>query len=135
MEPSTATKPIVLTAEAIAAIASSRWARSTVVTHRALWHSDTSMAGVLTVEGGHRLGTHAHRLNHHHMWVIDGHAVVLGTAVGPGSYVHVPSGVDHDIDARATEGCTVFYLYLAPQPDPNLLVIASGFLRAPIGSA
>jgi len=114
MEPPTTTKPIVLTAEAIAAIASQPLGTLDGVTHRALWHSDTSMAGVLTVEGGHRLGTHAHRRNHHHMWVIGGHAVVLGTEVGPGSYVHVPSGVDHDIDARATEGCTVFYLYLAP---------------------
>ena len=114
MEPSTTTRPIDLTAEAISAIASQPLGTLDGVTHRALWHSDTSMAGVLSVEGGKRLGTHAHRRNHHHMWVIGGHAVVLGTEVGLGSYVHVPSGVDHDIDARATEGCTVFYLYSAP---------------------
>ena len=70
------------------------------------------MAGVLTVEAGHRLGPHAHRVNHHHLWVLNGRATILGTELGPGSYVHVPSGVEHDIDASSTGGCTVFYLYL-----------------------
>jgi quercetin dioxygenase-like cupin family protein len=46
--------------------------------------------------------------------VLEGHAVILDTEVGPGSYVYVPGGVDHDIDATASEGCTVFYLYLRP---------------------
>lgn len=84
------------------------------VTHRVLWHDATSMAGVLTVAGGHRLGAHAHRVNHHHMWVVDGRASVLGSDLGPGSYVHIPSGVEHDIDATTSDGCTVFYLYVAP---------------------
>lgn len=82
------------------------------VTHRVLWEDGTSMSGVLTVEPHHRLGTHAHRVNHHHLWVLAGRATILGVEVGPGSYVHVPAGVTHDIDATATDGCTVFYLYL-----------------------
>jgi len=77
-----------------------------------LWRTDTSMAGVLTVEPGHHLGRHAHRANHHHVWVLDGAAVILDTELGAGSYVHIPSGVEHDIDASATDGCAVFYLYL-----------------------
>jgi quercetin dioxygenase-like cupin family protein len=32
--------------------------------------------------------------------------------VTPGAYVHIPAGVDHDIDASATDGCTLYYLYL-----------------------
>jgi hypothetical protein len=39
---------------------------------------------------------------------------VLGETIGPGSYVHIPAHVVHDIDATATEGCTMFYLYLRP---------------------
>jgi quercetin dioxygenase-like cupin family protein len=70
------------------------------------------MAGVLTVLAGHRLGRHTHRVNHHHLWVLDGRAVVLDRELGAGSYVHIPSGVEHDIDASDTEGCTVFYLYI-----------------------
>jgi quercetin dioxygenase-like cupin family protein len=84
------------------------------VTHRVLWRDGSSLAGVLTVQAGHRLGTHAHRVNHHHIWTVDGRATILGRELGPGSYVHVPSGVEHDIDATQTEGCTVFYLYLHP---------------------
>jgi hypothetical protein len=79
-----------------------------------MWRDEASMAGVLRVEAGHRLGAHAHRVNHHHIWVVDGHAAIVGTDVGPGSYVHIPSGVVHDIDAAATEGCTISYLYLRP---------------------
>jgi mannose-6-phosphate isomerase-like protein (cupin superfamily) len=80
--------------------------------NQVLWRDDTGMAGVMTVRGGHRLGAHTHRTNHHHMWILDGAAVILGEELGPGSYVHIPSGVEHDIDATATGGCTVFYLYL-----------------------
>jgi quercetin dioxygenase-like cupin family protein len=84
------------------------------VTHRVLWSDDRSMAGVLTVEAGRRLGAHTHRANHHHLWVLDGEAQILGRTVCAGSYVHVPSGVEHDIDASGTTGCTVFYLYQQP---------------------
>lgn len=82
------------------------------VRHRVLWRSEESMAGVLTVEAGHRLGAHRHRVNHHHLWVLEGRATILGVELGPGSYVHIPSGVEHDIDASSTSGCTVYYLYL-----------------------
>jgi quercetin dioxygenase-like cupin family protein len=84
------------------------------ITNRVLWRDATSMAGVLTVEEGHELGAHTHRANHHHFWVLDGKAEVLGTMVEPGSYVHIPAGIEHNIDARQTEGCTVYYLYLLP---------------------
>jgi quercetin dioxygenase-like cupin family protein len=104
----------VLTADAISALPPVPLGGIEGVSHRVLWQSETSMAGVLTVAAGHRLGTHAHRLNHHHMWVIEGSAVILGKDVGPGSYVHIPGGVEHDIDATASQGCTVFYLYLRP---------------------
>lgn len=84
------------------------------VRHRVLWQDGTSMAGVLTVDAGHALGAHTHRENHHHIWVLEGQATILGTELGPGSYAHIPAGVEHDIDARGTEGCTVYYLYLRP---------------------
>ena len=44
--------------------------------------------------------------------MLAGRATILGTAVGPGSYVHVPVGVTHDIDATGSDGCTVFSVYL-----------------------
>ena len=106
------TVPVVLDAAAIAALPLEPLGPLDGVVHRVLWRTPSSMAGVLTVRGGHRLGAHRHRANHHHIWVLDGHAQILGTRVGPGSYVHVPAGVEHDIDATATGDCTVFYLYL-----------------------
>ena len=46
------------------------------------------------------------------MWVLEGHAEILDTKLAAGSYVHIPPGVVHDIDARATEGCKLYYLYV-----------------------
>ena len=104
---------VVLTAQAIATLAAKPLGEDADVRHRVLWTRGTSSAGVLQIPAGHRLGLHTHRVNHHHFWLLDGHAVVLGRALGPGSYVHVPSGVEHDVDATGTDGCTVFYLYAA----------------------
>ena len=108
----TTPRPIVLPPEAVAALPLEPLGRYAGVNHRVLWRNDTSMAGVLNVEPGCHLGLHAHRVNHHHMWVLEGRATILGSELEPGSYVHIPSGVEHDIEARTAEGCTVFYLYL-----------------------
>lgn len=81
------------------------------VERKIFWRGESTEAGVLVVFPGHHLGAHTHRSNHHHLWVLDGSATILGTEVGSGSFVHVPSGVEHDIDARQTNGCAVFYVY------------------------
>lgn len=112
MDTTNSAQPIVLQAEAIAALPVRPLGSLGGVTYRVLWSTETSMAGVLTVAAGHRLGSHTHHANHHHIWVLHGRATMLGTSLGPGSYVHVPSGVAHDIDATTTDGCTVFYLYI-----------------------
>lgn len=82
------------------------------VGRRIFYRDDTSEAGIMRLAGGQRLGSHTHRENHHHMWVLDGEAVIVGSRVGAGSYVHIPAGVEHDIDATSTDGCTVVYLYV-----------------------
>jgi quercetin dioxygenase-like cupin family protein len=109
-----ASHPTVLTAGQIGELPAEPLGHLAGVSHRVVWRDETSMAGVLTVERGHHLGEHAHRLNHHHIWVVEGRAIILGTELGPGAYAHIPSGVQHDIDARSSDGCTVFYLYLRP---------------------
>ena len=81
------------------------------VARSVLWRAGGAESGVLHIEPGSRLGEHVHRENQHHLWVLRGHAVIAGVRVGPGGYAHVPQGVEHDIDATATEGCTVAYLY------------------------
>jgi hypothetical protein len=106
--------PLVLTAEAITRLPVERLGSIAGVTHQVVWRTESSTAGVMTVDAGHRRGVHRHRANHHHLWVLDGRATILGVAVGPGSYAHVPSGVDHDIDASETGGCTGPLSHLAP---------------------
>jgi quercetin dioxygenase-like cupin family protein len=112
METTTIPQPVILPADAVAALPSQPLGSLGGVTHRVLWQTPTSMAGVMTIDKGHRLGPHTHRANHHHVWVMEGAASILGSELGPGSYVHIPSGVEHDIDATATDGVTVLYLYL-----------------------
>ncbi len=107
-----AVAPVVLTAPAVAELPSVPLGPQVGVSQRVLWQTEASMAGILTIDAGCQLGKHTHRTNHHHIWVLSGRAVILGTECGEGSYAHIPSGVEHDIDASATEGCTVFYLYL-----------------------
>lgn len=105
--------PTVLTPDAIAARPEQSLGSIAGVSHRVLWYDGESSAGRMTIEGGHHLGEHQHRRHEHHMWVLDGQVEILGTLLGTGSYVHIPPGVLHDLDARETEGCTVFYLYRA----------------------
>ena len=112
MGPTTSTQPVVLTPGAIEALPLLPLGDLVGVSHRILWRNDDSMAGVLTIAAGHHLGRHAHRVNHHHIWVLEGRATILGTDLGVGSYVHIPATVEHDIDASTTDGCTVLYLYL-----------------------
>ena len=109
------TAPVVLTADDVAALPLVPLDQTIPgVTHRILWRNESSIAGLMTIAGGHQLGRHAHRKNHHHIWIVDGAAEIIGKMVGTGGYVHVPAGVEHDVDARATSGCTVLYLYLQP---------------------
>ncbi len=82
------------------------------VRHRVMWREAASMAGVLSIDAGHRLGDHTHRRHHHHVWVLEGGVRILGHDLGPGAYAHIPAGMEHDIDARSTDGCAVLYLYL-----------------------
>ena len=105
-------QPTVLSADEVRALPAVPLGEQGGVSHQVVWRAGDSMGGLLTVEAGCRLGTHAHRINHHHIWVLSGEALVLGKVLESGSYVHIPAGVDHDIDATDTSGCTVFYLYL-----------------------
>jgi uncharacterized RmlC-like cupin family protein len=81
------------------------------VQYKLLWRASGSTAGVMRVDPGANLDAHVHQTAHHHVWVLDGSFTILGRAVGAGSYVHVPAGVEHGI-TDAVSGCTFVYLYL-----------------------
>ncbi|HEX6420287.1 MAG TPA: cupin domain-containing protein [Acidimicrobiales bacterium] len=82
------------------------------VSYKLLWRSGKSVAGLMRVAPGGSVSSHTHRHSHHHMWVVDGTAEMLGERVGPGTYVHVPAGVEHGITEPGEQGCTLLYLYL-----------------------
>ncbi len=82
------------------------------VEYKLLWRSGKSVAGLMRIGAGRAVTPHTHVRSHHHMWVVDGAAEMLGETVGPGTYGHIPAGVEHGIRAVGDAGCTVLYLYL-----------------------
>ena len=76
-----------------------------------LWREHKSLAGLMELDPGAELPEHAHRASTHHVWVVAGSARVQGRILPAGSYLHVPAGVPHGLEAL-DEGCTLFYLYL-----------------------
>lgn len=108
--------PVVLDAAALEDLPEAPLGALPGVRHRSVWTDGTSKAGVMRIDAGHHLGAHSHRRHHHHVWVIEGVARILGRDLGPGSYVHIPNGVEHDFDARTTDGCAFFYLYVEAAP-------------------
>jgi mannose-6-phosphate isomerase-like protein (cupin superfamily) len=86
------------------------------VDYKLLWRSGKSVAGLMRIGPGGLVTPHAHVRSHHHLWVVDGTAEVLDEAVGPGTYVHIPAGIDHSIRAAGDGACTMLYLYLRDEP-------------------
>ena len=111
MSDMTMERAVLLTAGDLASLPEEKLGTTEGVTRKVVWRSASGEAGVLRVSARARLGVHAHRASHHHMWVLEGSADILGRRVTAGSYVHIPVGTEHDVDATATEGCSVFYLY------------------------
>lgn len=81
------------------------------VEYKLFWRSGKSVAGLMRLQPGARLERHTHRASHHHMWMVEGSAQLLGQTVGPRTYVHIPAGIEHGLEA-GDEGCTLVYLYL-----------------------
>src|SRR5581483_7471051 len=98
--------PILLDADQVKALPDRRLPGMEATPTKLLWRSGDSVAGLLY------LSLHRHRYAHHHAWVVDGHCEVMGRIFGPGSYIHIPPGVDHDVLAAGPEGATVFYLFI-----------------------
>jgi len=87
------------------------------VDYKLLWRSGGSVAGLMRIAPGGSVSAHAHDRAHHHMWVVDGTAEMQGERVGPGTYLHIPAGIEHDIRDVGEDGCTLLYLYLLDEPD------------------
>ena len=79
---------------------------------RVLWQQGDSLAGIIRLDPGEELPSHAHAEAHHHVWVLTGTARILGEGLPEGSYVHIPAGVEHAVAAIGPEPLTMLYLYL-----------------------
>ena len=108
------TIPTVMSPEQIAALPTHQLGTAVGVDNAVLWTDGVSTTGILSLSAGARLGRHTHRTHHHHMWVLDGEAVIADQRVATGSFVHVPPRIEHDIDATDTDGVTVYYSYSLP---------------------
>ncbi|HET6953735.1 MAG TPA: cupin domain-containing protein [Acidimicrobiales bacterium] len=87
------------------------------VSFRLMWRSGKSVAGMMHVAPGAELSPHEHRYSHHHMWVLDGYGTAMGRPVTPGTYLHIPAGVEHGLGDVGPQGCTFLYLYLRDPSD------------------
>jgi mannose-6-phosphate isomerase-like protein (cupin superfamily) len=81
------------------------------VEHATLWSDGDDYAGLLWLEPGSHIPEHSHEHACHHVWVVDGAAVVEGQPLAAGSYWYIPPGCLHRVQA-STSGCQLFYLYL-----------------------
>jgi len=79
---------------------------------RLLWQQGESLAGIIRLEPGEELPSHAHSHAEHHAWVLAGTGRMLDVALGPGSYVHVPAGLEHAVTDVGQDGLTMLYLFL-----------------------
>lgn len=104
--------PIALVPDAVAAVPLEPVEGLAGVRQRVLWRSGESVAGELELDPGQHVEAHVHHHAHHHEWVVAGTIRVLGRDLGPGSYVHVPAGVDHDMVVVGDAHVRLFYVYL-----------------------
>jgi quercetin dioxygenase-like cupin family protein len=81
------------------------------VEHTTLWSEGDDYAGLLWLEPASHIPEHSHDHACHHVWVVDGAAVVDGRELAAGSYWYIPPGCNHSVRA-GTSGCQLFYLYL-----------------------
>jgi oxalate decarboxylase/phosphoglucose isomerase-like protein (cupin superfamily) len=112
--------PVVLDADAVAALEWSPFPGSDGVRYKLLWRSGWSVAGIMDLAPGASLAAHTHSGAHHHLWVLSGEADLLGARVSAGSYVHVPTGVQHGITGVGPGGFSMLYLYLRDQPGDDV---------------
>ena len=111
--------PILLDADSISRLPARRVPGMESTPSKLLWRSGDSVAGILYVPADGTVMMHRHRYAHHHAWVLEGTCTMLGRPLGPGSYAHIPPGVDHDVIAAGPDGATLYYIFIDEGPYPR----------------
>lgn len=102
---------MVLAATDVDAIGWEPLAEQTGVFSKVLWRSGDVAIGLIRVESGAEKAPHVHHGAHHHIWVVDGAATMVGQPLTAGSYVYIPPGVRHEVTDVGGQGVTFFYTY------------------------
>jgi hypothetical protein len=71
-----------------------------------LWRSPDAVCALVACEPGASTAGPPHPMATHHLWVIEGVAVVAGRHLVAGSYVHVPPDAAHPVTG-GEQGCTL----------------------------
>lgn len=81
------------------------------VRHKVLWQSGTAVIGMMTIDAGAENPEHTHHGAHHHILILSGECEMLGSRLGPGSYIYIPPGTPHAAVTTGSLPCTFFYTY------------------------
>jgi hypothetical protein len=80
------------------------------VTHKVVYTTGTTVAGLLRLAPGAREVPHLHVDGEHHLWVIAGTVYIDDTELTADSYIHVPGRLRHTLSDGGA-GSLVFYVF------------------------
>jgi hypothetical protein len=75
-----------------------------------LWRAADSVCAVVVCDPGASTAGPPHPFVEHHIWVIEGLAIVAGRRLAAGSYVHVPPDTAHPVTG-GEQGCTLLQVH------------------------
>lgn len=81
------------------------------VTHTVLWRSGDVVIGMIRLEPGAENPEHVHQAAHHHFFLLQGEATIVGRRLQAGGYAHIPPGEAHGVTDVGPDGVTFFYSY------------------------
>jgi len=76
-----------------------------------LWQSSGCVDVLISYAPGATTPGHPHPSADHHIWIIEGQAEIAGQAMRGGSYVYVPPGTAHPIEAGGQAGCVLLQIH------------------------
>jgi hypothetical protein len=76
-----------------------------------LWRSGRSVDALISYAPGATTPGHPHPDADHHIWVTKGQAWIAGQRMMTGSYISVPPGIAHPIEADRSTGCALLQIH------------------------
>jgi quercetin dioxygenase-like cupin family protein len=83
-----------------------------------LWRSAEAVCALVQCEPGSSTAGPPHPFADHHIWVIEGLAILTGRRLAVGSYVHVPPDTPHPV-MGGEHGCTLLQVHHRCEADTD----------------